>query len=284
MRMPTRPNIFQYHDYQIFLKDWLAYRKASQSGFSLRSLAKLAGLASGYLPMVLSGKRPLSGAAMAKLVPFLGLNSSEQSFFENLVVLGTTDSHEARLTALDRMKRFQKFQKNNPNEAEAYDYLTHWYYVVIREMAAMKGFRLDPEWILKELRFKIPLNAIKDALEFLKTNGHIQLNADGSVRPPEKFISAKGGVYRVALSKFHREIFSLAARSIEKTPSDQRNIQGRTFALKAEDFDQANEIVEEALEKIRKLSEGKADGDSVYHLEIALFPLTQSQVVKKKRG
>jgi uncharacterized protein (TIGR02147 family) len=273
--MPTRPNIFQYHDYQVFLKDWLAYRKASQSGFSLRVLAKQAGLASGYLPMVLGGKRPLSGTAMAKLVPFLGLSASEQSFFENMVTLGTSDSHEARLNALERMKRFQEFKKQNRDDTEAYEYLTHWYYVAIREMAAMEGFQFDAEWVQKKLRFAVPLKEIKDALEFLKESGYIEIRPDGSVNPPKKPLNCSGGVYRLALGKFHREVFSLAARSIEKTPSEERDIQGHTFALRDEDLDAAKEIVEEALRKIRKLGESEVKGESVYHMEIALFPLTQ---------
>jgi uncharacterized protein (TIGR02147 family) len=273
--MPTRPNIFQYHDYRVFLKDWLAYRKVSQSGFSLRVLAKQAGLASGYLPMVLGDKRPLSGAAMAKLVPFLGLNASEQSFFENMVTLGTTESHEARLNALERMKRFQEFKKQNRDDTEAYEYLTHWYYVAIREMAAMKDFQFDAEWVQKKLRFAITLKEIKDALEFLKESGYIEVRSDGTVTPPKKPLNCSGGVYRLALGKFHREIFALAARSIEKTPSEERNIQGHTFALRDEDLDEAKEIVEEALRKIRKLGESEVKGESVYHMEIALFPLTQ---------
>jgi uncharacterized protein (TIGR02147 family) len=274
--MKERPEIFQYHDHLIFLRDWLAYRKASQPGFSLRNLAKQAGLASGYLPMILSGKRSLSGAAVAKIVPFLDLSANELSFFENLVVLGTSDSHDARITALDRMKRFGKFQKHNARDAEAYRYLTRWYYVAIREMSALPGFQADPEWILKQLRFAVPLKEIKDALEFLIRNKYIEFNADGSIRPPEKSIDCSGGIYRVALTQFHREVFHLASLSIETVPNEERNIQGYTCSLTSEQIDQAKEIVEEAMEKIRKLGQADKKGETVYHMEMALFPLTGS--------
>jgi uncharacterized protein (TIGR02147 family) len=271
-----RPEIFQYHDYRIFLRDWLAFKKAGQSRLSLRTLAKQAGLASGYLPMVLSGKRPLSGAALAKLQPFLGLTASERSFFDNLLVLGTSDSHEARVDALDRMKQFGQFQKLNRQDTDVYEYLTHWYYVAIREMATMPGFKADPEWIQQQLKFSVPLAEVKAALAFLFERGYIEKLADGSIRPPEKALDCSGGVYRVALAKFHREALALAATSIEKTPSAERNIQGYTLALDAKGFEKANEIVEEALKKIRALALEK-NGDSVYHMEVALFPMSKGK-------
>jgi uncharacterized protein (TIGR02147 family) len=281
--MEVRPEIFQYHDYQIFLRDWLAYRKASQPGFSMRTLAKQSGLASGYLPMVLSGDRPLSGAAMAKLAPFLGLNPSELSFFENLVVLGTSDSHEARVTALERMRRFSKFEKLNPTDSHAFEYLTHWYYVAIREMATIPEFQADAVWIQKQLRFSIPLGEVKAALDFLIQHHYIEIKPDGSVVPPKDFLDCSGGIYRLALAEFHREVFSLASRSIENTPSGDRNIQGNTCSLSPESFDQAKQIMNEALDKIRKLSEGEKRSNSVYHMEIALFPLTKAQEPSREK-
>lgn len=282
--MEVRPEIFHYHDYLIFLRDWLAYRKASQPGFSMRSLAKEAGLASGYLPMVLSGDRPLSPGAVTKLGPFLGLNPSELSFFENLVTLGTSDSHEVRVTALERMRRFSKFEKLNAVNTHAFEYLTHWYYVAIRELATIPGFKADPIWIQKRLRFSIPLNDIKCALQFLIEHKFIEMKPDGSVVPPQDFLDCSGGIYRLALAEFHREVLGLAGRSIEITPSADRNILGNTCSLSAESFAEARKIMGEAMEKIRKLSEGEKTNNSVYHMEIALFPLTNDAEKSSETG
>ena len=273
------PEIFRYHDYQAFLKDWLAYRKASQPGFSLRTLAKRAGLAAGYLPMVLGGKRPLTAKALSKLAPFLGLNASEQSFLESLLVLGTSGFHEAHLGALERMKRFQLYQKLNPRETEVYQYLTHWYYVAIREMAALPGFQLNAAWIQERLCVSVPLSEVKAALEFLLRNDFLKTNEAGGVEPLDaKALDCTGGVYRVALSQFHREIFDLAAKAIQNFPREERNIQGHTFALSEKGYATAQAILEEAIQKVQRLGEMEKSGDSVYHMEIALFPLTKRRV------
>ena len=271
----ARPDIFAYHDYRVFLRDWFAFRKANQPGFSLRQLAKASGLAVGYLPMILSGKRVLSGSGLAKLMPHLALQPREQSFLENLLVLGTSDSHEARTNALERMKRFPRYQVVNPNDHQVYEYLTHWYYVAIRELASTPIFNADPVWIQDHLRFGVSLKEVKDALEFLLKHGYIERTADGKIRPPEKAIDCSGGIYRLALGNFHREIFALAGDSIEKTASKDRNIQGHTCALNAADFERAQKIVEQAMQEIRDLGEHSEKGESVYHMEVALFPLTK---------
>jgi uncharacterized protein (TIGR02147 family) len=277
----SRPDIFQYHDHLSFLKDWLAFKKAGQPAFSLRRLALLAELATGYLPMVLSGQRQLSHKALSKLVPHLGLNPNEQNYLENLLTLSSANSHEVRVSAVERMQRFPAFQRNHPKDTQVYEYLTHWYYVAIRELALVQGFRPDPVWIQAQLRYQVPLAEIKAALEFLIVNGYLVLEPNGRVVHPEVSLECSGEVYRVALAKFHREILQLAGKSIEKTPSAKRSIQGHTCTLSEENFAKAKEIVDNAIQQIRALGQGEKQGDSVYHLEMALFPLTSGSGEEK---
>lgn len=269
-----RPDIFSYTDHQTFLRDWLNYKKSSQSRFSMRELARLAGLASGYLPMVMSGKRPLTESALTKISPHLGLSSAEQSYLSNLVKLGATHSNDVHVSVLDKMNRFQQFQKQNPKEAEAYQYLTKWYHVAIREMATLPDFKADPLWVQQRLQYAVPLNEIRNAIEFLIEKEFLRLKPDGSVEPPLKTIECDDDVYRVALTKFHREILKLAAQSIEKTPKSQRKIMGHTCSLSPENYRKAENIVQEAIAKIRELGQTDSAPDSVYHLELALFPLS----------
>lgn len=268
-----KPDIFGYHDYVLFLTDWFEYKRATQSKFSLRALAKQAGLATGYLPMILKRTRPLSAAALAKLVPFLGLNSNEQSFLDLILILGTSDSHEARMVALDRMSRFAQFRNQNGKDSRVYEYLTRWYYVAIREMAASKEFHADAAWIQERLRFQVSQKEIQEALDFLFENKYLEKLPDGSVRPPEADLDCSFGVYRVALAEFHREIMRLASESIEKVPSEERKIMGHTFSFDTEDLEKAKNIVEDALKQIRELEKKNRKGNSVYHFEMALFPL-----------
>lgn len=270
-----RPDIFTYHNHVDLLKGWVEYLRATQSEFSLRLLARKAGLASGYLPMVLNGTRALSSAALTKLIPHLGLNANEQSFLECLLILGTSESHEARMVALERMQRFSQFRQNQFQQTATYDYLTHWHYVAIRELATVPDFQAEAKWVQEQLRFPVPLREVKEALEFLLKNKFLEKKSDGSIIPPSDIMYCDGEIYRVSLAHFHREIMRLAAESITSIPREERFIMGHTCALDQEDYQKAREIVEEAIQKIRKLGDAKPTAEgAVFHLELALFPLT----------
>lgn len=274
-----RPDVFRYHDYRQYLKDWVAYRRSVEKGFSTRKLAQLAALTPGFLSLVFSGDRALSANALAKLMPVLGLGKSERSFLEAMHLLGTSDSHEVRLDALNRMGGFAKYAANHLPEAETYQYLTHWYHVAIRELATDPAFKADPEWIRERLRVKVPASKIQEALDFLLQHQYLTVDADGRVRPPEKNIEGVGGVYRISLAQFHRQMFRLAEESLENARDTERNVMGHTFTISQAKVAEVREVINAAVKKVQAIAEAPdtEKKENVYHLELALFPLTKSR-------
>lgn len=270
-----RPDVFGYHDFGTFFRDWLSFLKVSRPGFSLRSLAKEAGVATGYLPMVLSGKRKLSTKAWVKISAHLGTNQSEKAYLNSLQSLGEADSHSAQLEVVEKLQRFQGYKKQNPKEMEAYRYLTHWYYVAIREMAVLPDFKPDPKWIQGKLLNEVSLHEVKKALDFLVKNGFLELKKNGEVSQREKSVECEGGVYRLLLGKFHREMLQLASRSTENTPSPNRKLGGHTLAISENHFDSVKAILDEALEKINQLGIKEETTTAIYHVALAAFPLTR---------
>lgn len=275
-----RPVVYRYHDYRAFLKDWFAYLKESQPGFSLRRLSASAKLASGYLPMVLAGSHELSLKALAKLLPCLQLARPEQNYFENLVKLCTCDTPEARIDALARMEKYAGYKKSNPNESHFFEYMSHWVCIAIREMATLPDFELDSAWIQKRLKPHVSVAEIEEALSFLIQRNYICLKPDGKAVSPEGHLQCVGGVYRTVLAHYHKEMMALAAQSIETTSAKQRNLFGHTFSIDSKLFDDAKRILDDAVAKLRALSDRGA-ADSIYHVELALFPLTN---VPKEEG
>jgi uncharacterized protein (TIGR02147 family) len=271
-----RPDIFQFNHYRPFLKDWFAFLRENQADFSLKRLAQYSGIASGYLPMVLSGKRVLSRKAFDKLAPHLSLSTAELNHLENLIRIEGSATQEAKLLVFDRIKRSASFQKHNPVAAELLEYMSSWYHIAIREMTALKDFKLDARWIRERLNFEVPIKQIEDSLEFLIRTGHLKIEADGTVAPPREGLRADGEFYKAALTTYHRQMFRLAAEAIDNTPSQERNLVGYSFALKGDSVDRAKEIMARALDEIKKLEKGDSGSvDSVYHFEMALFPLSK---------
>lgn len=247
-----------------------------ESGFSLRSLARESGLSAGYLPLVLAKTRALSADAFSRMVPYLGLNEAEADYLGLLRSLGEASTAKQCLEAVARMQKMREYRKVNPGETEAYRYLSHWYYVVIRELAATADFRTDPEWIRKMLGGKVTLSEVKEALAFLLEKGYLEPVGANGAKQTEKKVECVGGVYRAALGQFHREMFAVSAGLVAETPSEKRNIQGYTFAFPANRFDEVRKILDEAMAKIEKTADRASAGDEVYHVGLFAVPLTSS--------
>lgn len=278
-RLTERPKIHGYHDYRSFLRDWFSYLKEELGRFSLRGLSAEAKISSAYLSLVLSGRCDLSPKALGKLAPHLHLNRSELSYLENLVKLGSNGSIEGQVQALKRMKNSHNYKKLNPNEVEYFQYMSEWYRIVIREMAALGDFKLDAAWIRGRLRKKLPISVIQEALDFLVENRYLTLDEHGRVSSPaaKEMLDCDSAVFSKTLKYYHKQMLELAAESLTETPAQERNLVGLTFSLDSSDFEKARKILDRAVEEIEALQKARTTPrDSVYHLEVALFPTTAS--------
>lgn len=271
-----RPNIFQYHDYRVFLHDWMAFMKTDSPKFSLRKLAEEVGLSPAYLSLVLSQKRVLTAQTADQVASNLALEASERSYFKKLVQLSESRSQEQRLKAFQKIKRFQKYSKTNVKEVEAFNYLSKWYYVAIRELAAHADFKGDVRWIQKQLSKHVPATEIRKALNFLVEHGFLA-KANGKFTIPNRDVDCLGGIFSLSLNQFHKDILKMASEAIDEVSKERRYLTGYTFLVSDESYKQLTDILEETKEKIRELEKsdsGRAGTKSVYHVELAAIPMT----------
>ena len=269
----SHPDIYAYHDYRDFLREWFKHLKTVH-GLSTRQVAKASGVSESYLSMVLNGTRRLSVDQLQKLLPALKLERSEGSYLEWLIAIVEAESPEEQLESLKKIQRFRRYRNLNPLEIETYRYLEHWYHIAIRELAQVPGFQLDPKWIQSALRYRVSLPEIKNAIEFLIDHGFLSVDEKGQFLKPEKLIQCKTGVLKPALTKFHTEMLNLAAQSISEIPTEERNISAYTCAIPTEHVDEAKRILEEARERIVNLAKSGSSQKAVYHFGFLAFPLT----------
>jgi uncharacterized protein (TIGR02147 family) len=283
LKKSERPNIFRHHDYREYLKDWLAYNQASQSNKSLRSIALEAGVSVSNFSMILSGSRKLSSRILKRLVPTLKLSRREVEYLEVMFAIGDAANQEERATGLGRLNRFKAYRQQNQKDSEVFRYLTHWYYVAIREMSALPGFQADARWVRSHLGYPVALQEVDAALKFLLKHGYIERNPAGSVVPPSKQLDCLGGIYKTALIQFHREMLATAGRSIDQYAPEDRNIVGYTLAVDADRRARINHLIEQTYERIRAIAqETSGREDSIYHVELGFFPLTKVKKNEEK--
>ncbi len=272
-----RPHIFGYHDYCLFLKDWFQYLKTVDAGSSLRKIGKDAEISAAYLSLVLAKKRFLSARLASQLAEVLQLNSSEKKFFKLLVSLADSGHLPDRLKAFQKIKNFSEYQGSNDNQIEAFKYMSEWYYVAIRELAAHPEFSDDPKWIQKQLVKHVPTNKINEALEFLLTRGFIAKNADGSFQQPTRKLDCNGGVYQISLNRFHHQILELSGELLDRLEKEKRYLSGYTYMMSPKSFDEVIALFDNMREKLSAIEDRDRTDKSekkVYHTEFITIPLS----------
>lgn len=273
----VRPGIYKYHDYRAYLKDLLSFYRAKADGPSLRDLAKASQVSPGFLSLVLNGHKALTLKVMEDLLLHLELSDDEKSYFRLLRTIIDSDRVEERLEAFNDLQKFKRYRKLNPQETEAFRYLTKWYYVAIREMVRLPNFQLNAEWIQENLVYPLSIKEIEKTISFLTKHKFIEVDANGKATLSDKNVYCEGGVYRMALGQFYRQIYSLASQSIEVTPREDRCILGDTVAIPQESFHEFKKILEDCLKKIVKLENTKSETDAVYHIGFMGFPLARKR-------
>ncbi len=273
----ARPNVFTYESYRLFLKDWLEYLKRRDANFSIRELARQADISHGYIPMIINSTQAISQKTLAKVLPHMALTPGEQSCIRYLCTIEDSENQTEKAEALSKLQGLKIFQESCFEEAQTYRYLSQWYHVAIREMAGMQGFSLDPKWIQKNLKKKVPIADIRIGVEFLLETGYLKKNANGSIEAPERRIHGKGELFKTALAQHHSQMFQIASESIDSTVKDKRSLRSHTVAINREQFEQCKKILEKALEEIAAVGLKVSRAQAVYHFSLLGFPLTEER-------
>lgn len=278
--MLTRPRVFAYHDYRLFLKDWFSFLKASDRGFSIRKISASAKISPALLSLVLSGQRDLTGPTILRLAAKINLKPAEQKYLKLLVKMSESKDQAVRQQAYEQIKRFNQYQESNPKEIEVHRYMSNWFYVAIRELAAHPDFKGDIKWIQKRLIKHVPAQQIKEAIAFLEEHKFISPRRGGGYDLPTKNLDCLGGVFQLSLNQFHRQILKIASDSIDNVPKDRRSLTGYTFLMSQESYLKLIDVWKKTEEKIRSIEsedQNKPGKKAVYHVEFLALPLTRGE-------
>lgn len=269
------PNIYSYHDYRLYLKDYLQYLKQTSNPLSMRELAQQMRISVTYLSLILSGSRKITKKVRKAFSRFINLSEAEKNYFDLLCDLTDSTNQEEKLQAIQAAQSFHNYKRKNPSEAETFRYLTKWYHVAIRELALLPDFSLDPLWIQQRLCFPVGRQDVLKAVEFLISKNFLTIDEEGKVLVTQKQIKCVDEIFKTAMIEYHRQTLELASQSMDIMTRDERLISGRALAIPQSKFSEAQKILLTALEQISKLAESSASSDTIYHMGVFAFPMAQ---------
>ena len=223
-----------------FLQSLLVERRAKNSSYSARALARDLNLSAAFISQVLSGKRNLSLEQKVKIRSLLGLRSAQPG----LEIIEQTLEHEK--------------------------ILRYWYHFAILEMCQIQKLMNSASDIAK--RLGLSELEIELAIERLIHFGYIKVESRRLVRTKNPFVlnSARTSP---ALREFHQS--RLNAAHDELKVFDQDRVERRCFQTlflpsSAQKVKQASAMVDKFQDRlIAFLKEGQAD--EVYQFSLQLF-------------
>jgi uncharacterized protein (TIGR02147 family) len=144
--MDSKKSVFEYNDYRVFLKDAYFHLKNENKNFSFRYFSRVAGFKSpSVLKQVIDGQINIATNSIDKFSKAFKLNKEESVFFRHLVLLNQAKSVDEKQVHLNELLRCRAFKRMYPLSKLQANYYQHWYFIPVRELVNLKGFKEDPE-------------------------------------------------------------------------------------------------------------------------------------------
>lgn len=275
----TETEIFRFTDYRAFLHAHFADKKRTHKSWSYGAWAKHLGLKnSTSILKILNGTREAGPEITEKLIAYFKFSDKKRRYFEDLIQLSKVEGDPARKTSvMDRLRKQHPKREFTLLDDKNFSAISHWWFYGIRQFTRLKTFRLDPDWIAARFRFKITPREVSNALKTMSDLGVMAIDPIANrAQLTEKSLNTSDDIASEALKRFHEEALALAREAIRSIPLKERQISGITLAVKAQDVSRMKEFLRNMEDEFCAEFERPAEGDSVYQLHTALFPLTKS--------
>ncbi len=280
--------ITEYTDYVDYIADLVVHKRATSS-FSYRVFCRKSGFKSpNYLKWVIEKVRPISLKSVHKFIAGLSLDKREAQYFMLMVNYKEAKDPQTKRFYYEQMLTWQQRSLGDLS-TDAYEYLSHWYYLAIRELVASKDFKDDPSWIRERLGGNLTLWDIKNGLETLERLNLIKKDAKGKWQQTTKDIHTEAEIRSLAAYSYHVEMLDLAEQSLTKRSAEERNFQSlvalidkNTYAnlkTKIQDF-QKDLIAYLQQEEQKQIKNKQGAQQELYALNVHMLPLTK----KRKKG
>jgi uncharacterized protein (TIGR02147 family) len=269
-------SIFQYEDYREFLKEYYAFSKETNPKFSYRYFSRLAGFkSSSVLKEVMDAKINIDPSAIVNYIRVLKFNKEEGEFFRNLVLFNQAKTSDQKQLHARELLKSRTYRKLHPVSAAQFAYLSHWYYVPVRELIAMKSFKEDAHWIAGQISPTItPAEAKRAVQELVKLNLVKRDESDKLVQV-ESNLSVGQGPVSAFIARWHKEMLKKASESIDRHARELRDISTATVTISDKTLETVKEIVKRCRREIMEVASNDPGPNLIYQVNFQLFPLSR---------
>lgn len=278
-----KPDIFTYLEYRVFLKDAFEAVKAGSPRLSYRTFAKKAGFSSpNFLQMVIQGKRNLSSTYRVAAAKAFKLNRQESEFFQNLVGYDQARSPDEKNSFYQKILADRRYSKVKTLDKSQYEFFSHWYIPVVREMLTHMDFEGESAWIAERIHPRITVSQVDSARKLLIKLGLIRLDQDsGKWIQTDTVLSTESEATHLALRNYHKSAIQLAHDSLKAFGPTDRDVRSVTIGLSEAAFGELKSKLEMVWKDVLDFAGRQQQADAVYQVNLQLFPMTRERKERK---
>lgn len=275
VRKLVEPDVLQYTNYRVYLRDYYEYKKKTVSAFSLRFFAEKAGLSShAHLKLAIDGKRNITKNTVTKLIHGLGLENQRAAYFESLVFFNQAQTDEDKKIYYAQLIKASPRSKLHKMDKAQLRIFKEWHHSAILEMVGLKDFRPIPEQISKRLRGLVTPAQVTESLNLLLEMGLLVKTANG-YRQSNPLITTDDEVQDIMVKMYHNQMLSLSTRMLNDLPGGERDISALTFGIKRSDFVNLKKHLQLMRKELLDFSAKAGEAEEVVQINLQLFPLTR---------
>ncbi len=268
--------VYQFTNFQEYLRAWLEEQKSAGKKHSFESLARQLGMKSkGHIHRIFNDpSMPLTPRIMVKIADLLGVGGDERAYFEAMVAFNRATGLDERRLYLSRMGRLSGGSKAMKLDSSACSYLSEWFLPVLREAVCMPFFSKEMKIMAKLFHPQLTETQVRRGIEHLLNLKLIVRNAQGGYAPTNAYVHAGSEIETVLLSSFQQQMLKLGSTALDEMPPSKREISTLTFSFPQSRF----LTIKKALRKLQnelalEIIKEAEPGDTVYQFNMQCFPV-----------
>lgn len=242
-----RPVIYHYFDYRKYLKDFISFKKATQSGFSLAVLVRQEdSIKRSLLSLIINNKRNLTKEKIPHLTSLLKLEAKEHDYFNYLVQYNQAKNDERKRSLLEELVSYQ--EKMNGVEKLSLSFLADWKTQLIYHLAKQDDFILDCQWIEGKINGLLSKEQIKRIVDIFIQHRVFEVGIKGEVTVNQFDFLIEDDVNNIFEAKKQMGSMELALNVL----SEKNQIDSSFESLYLPLDEQAKELIHSRLKELQK--------------------------------
>jgi uncharacterized protein (TIGR02147 family) len=273
--------IFEYTDYREWIRDAFDDFKQRKTVISWRYMAMKLGADPCNLLRVSQGKIHLTLSLVKPMAEFFELDEKETAYWTELVCFGRAKTDAEALNHYEKMQILKGIPLKRLAKKEL-EFYRHWYCNSIRSIIGICRFKDDYEGLAESCTPPITVEEAKSAVKLLYDLNMISKDRDGYWKVNDTFVSTGGNWRSEAVRTFQKETIRLAGESLERHAPPLRDISTVTMTFNMDDIALIREKIKEFRSELLRMSQEGNGDDTVFQLNVQLFPIGFAKKLQDK--